>query len=254
MELEGIVRATELVFPLFGGKVIKEEKHFEPQCLVGTCFFIGGNTFITAGHVLEQLESYESRLLGFIYKNQGDQYKYLEIARQEIYTDIDIGIFQLVAPLNFDCAKISLEQCYALDDVISSGFPFGLDNKEKGIYLRSFKGYIVSAYRRESGKFNAKCYELSIQCPRGISGAPLIYFSKEAKHIVGVIIGSQSSEVEIGDTVEEFKSGGREIYERRVEVTRFGIAVDINELMNLSPSFLGKSIGEHLVDMNLLET
>lgn len=242
---------SEVVFPLFGGtkdQRSKVEGFFSPNRLVGTAFYLGGKCYATAGHVLDMLfNEYSAQMMFFTDKTNRRTY-FIEITEYEIFEDLDIGIFKVDHYLNKPSPFHSVKKFCFLDDVYTAGYPFGYDSMEQGIYLRAFKGYIISEYRFMRNNIDAQCYELSFSCPRGISGAPLLSRSIERHSVLGIIIGNGSTEIELYNVIEEVSG----YQERKTEVMKYGIAVSIKELVKKKSKLLNRTVREHLEENQLV--
>ncbi len=136
------------------------------------------------------------------------------------------------------------------------GFPFGLKlegDRHGEVYIRSLKGYIVCSYERKVlSSEKVKCYELSMHCPRGISGAPLLSNEKPGG-LIGVVVGNANSEIEISYEEEAEEDENLKIIQRKTEIVRYGIAIQSCEIMELHSKLLGKKIKDHLIEYNLLD-
>lgn len=247
------MKSSEIVFGLYGGNA--EGKDFHPKCLLGTAFYIGGDIFMTAGHVLKQAEDYELVTIGV--KGESIEQKagslaFTGVGKSEIFEKIDIGLVRSYVNMrqNIHIPRWSLENLHYLDDIHTMGFPFGLDLPNNGVYLRALKGYIVSSYQFDIPNYGeTNCYELSIHCPKGLSGAPLLS-NVEKGGLFGVIIGNSSSELEIFYEQEEDKESNTTNFYHKTETTKYGIAIDAREILPLYSNMLGKTIGEHLKEYN----
>ena len=247
------MKNTEIVFGIYGGNA--EGKDFHAKCLLGTAFYIGGDIFMTAGHVLKQAENYD--LVTIAVKGKSVEKKvgslaFAGVGKHEIFEKTDIGLIRSLVN-NHQDMQIPLwssENLYPLDDVHTMGFPFGLDVPNNGVYLRALKGYIVSSYQFDIPNYGkANCYELSIHCPRGLSGAPLLS-NAEPGGLFGVIIGNSSSELEIYYEQKEDKEANTINTYHKTETTKYGIAIDAREIFPIYSDMLGKTIEEHLKEYN----
>ena len=85
---------------------------------------------------------------------------------------LDIGVFRAVVP-NAATPRWSFRGEALLEGIVAGGFPYALDTDNKSITVRTFRGYIVAAYRYIQMTGQPGVYETSFQSPRGLSGAPL---------------------------------------------------------------------------------
>jgi len=185
----GIV-AADLVFPVFGASG-GPTGDLEEIC--GTAFSIGADVFMTAGHVLKSAFTHQVAAIGYP-GIPGKTWRGSSIDEQEVFADLDIGICKAQVPhsppIPWGQGPILLSE-----EVQSVGYPHGLDLTLRTVVLRAFQGHIVS--ERKFGKLPQLpwVYELSFQCPRGISGAP-IWKTEGQSGVGGVIIGSDILEME----------------------------------------------------------
>ncbi len=251
-----IFKGDEIVFGLYGGKLNNGE--FVLQCLIGTLFSIGGIYFMTAGHVLEQPKAYDQITIGVRNKSKKSSHSFAGVGGFEIFENIDIGIIRCLVnkyqPLRVP--KWTSEKHASLSDVSTFGFPFGLkleEGRTGEVYLRSLKGYIVCSYQLKIPySEKVKCYELSMNCPRGISGAPLLS-SEKPGCLIGVVVGNANSEIEVSNEVETEKDGNSKVVYRKTEIVRYGIAIQSCEILKLDSNLLGKKIRDHLIEYKLLD-
>lgn len=239
----GIIQTTDYIFPVYGGEMINDE--FKPKILLGTSFYIGGNVFITAGHVVENSLNYKEVVLGFSRIGDKGFFRFSPIKYCEFKSDPDIGIIgaRIIEAKAF---RWDLKRLPALSDVQSYGFPFGLDTEKNLTYIRCFKGYIVSAGRFFTFNSKPKNYELSFHCPRGLSGAPIGTWGDPEVLIKGIVIGNVNSEIEIYSEKEVDKSNNETTFFQKMETTKFGIGIQTEEICELYFDKINMKIYDHL--------
>jgi hypothetical protein len=114
---------------------------------------------------------------------------------------------------------------------------------------RGYHGYITRTIPEGDwlGFQHSDLFELSFPVVLGMSGAPL--FLRETRalpsfELIGVCIGSRSSEVEEYQH-EEVEENGSVSRERRLRVEQYGLAQDIRPLLKWKPELLnGQRLGD----------
>ena len=205
---------------------------------------------MTAAHVLKTAEEHDEMALGYY---NGTSYEFMKIPQVELFEDIDIGVIESSIP-NGKSLKWNSKQLEMSVDVEAIGFPFSLDLENKRIIIRDLKGHIVSAGNIHF-EFKGKptIYELSFNCPRGISGTALLTFAKEPE-IKGVVIQSRMVEIETYRVKEIIGDGNKEKTFEKYETTYFGVAIEAASILKMSSKILGGTIEEHLIKHKLLVT
>lgn len=138
-----------------------------------------------------------------------------------------------------------------LADVQTAGFPYGFDPSRHILTLRAYKGYIVSNGRFPRLPPIPRCYELSFQAPRGLSGGPL-WSSEPVPTLCGVVIGNQSTEMLVFSAREKLSEQTETIVER-FEAMQAGIAIQTTALLELRTPLFDGSLREHLTRVGLLK-
>ena len=72
----------------------------------------------------------------------------------------------------------------------------------------------------------------------GLSGEPIIYNSPSEFSIIGYLIGNTSQEIEIYENKEIVDDGKQIYYERRMETTKFGLAVQMTSVLDFESRIL----------------
>lgn len=223
--------STDYIFPVCSG----DSKGMKNVC--GTAFGIGNNFFITANHVLENAKETDKQYLGEMEEKYTVAH---EVTLNESFPEIDIAILY-VPNLSCKLYQIDFRDIHPLNEIYSLGFPFGHDNAAKTVLTRFYKGYIISSYPNKNYNGN-NCYELSFLCPRGISGAPLIY-----KDIIkGIILGNQTTEMNVQTLTEMTEDGTQKTVYHLSEMINYGIALQMSNLINIQSKLLGSTIGEFI--------
>jgi len=222
----------EYVFPLFGGKT--KDGNFEPIILCGTVSQISPFLFITAAHSIKSAKTYESCAIGLFSFNT-KQFSYYDILDYEYHDGLDLGIITIYPNFVRDFAdrfRISREPLSLLDDIFTIGYPHGLDLENGVLINRALKGYVVNHFSFRKLPKAPIVYELSFQCPVGISGAPLLRKNDATSEITvhGYIIGNSSTEIVTFSHKEICVENNKTTILERSETTKFGIAIDSKEL------------------------
>jgi len=176
------VNAFEYVFPVVAGVPIEGRSMIKVEQVYGTSFYIGNNNFVVAGHTLKN--ALQHQIIGLAYK--GDEFvKWSKIVETELREDYDIGLVKAEIP-GAKALPWDLDELPMLSDVQTVGYPHALDLQNLILHIRAFKGHIVSQITFYKFPSNPRCYELSFDCPKDLSGAPLFTVSAPLK-IKGVV-------------------------------------------------------------------
>ncbi|MCJ7449411.1 MAG: hypothetical protein MUO72_17180 [Bacteroidales bacterium] len=218
-------------FPILGGT--ESEFDFKPTSVLGTASCLYKNKYVTAGHTIESTQDFDSSYMAFIEK-QTEQIIYIPLQNAEIISDIDLAIFELPDNIESQSFKICKNTLEMLSDVLACGFPHGLDLQNKILRNRAFKGYVSNYGQFFQFPSRPNCYELSFMCPKGISGAPLLQFDKDLlQYIVyGYIIGNSNCEIMVFSESEITLDGSTKTIYEKTESMKFGIAIQVTELIN----------------------
>ena len=227
-----IFELDNYVFAIFGGEL--QNDVFIPKDVFGTASRLSEFTFISTAHTIINASSYDSCAMGIALPGMR-QLHFELIDEFELFEKIDLATFSIFNYHQYGhllSFKLSFKPLNMLDDVVAVGFPHGLDNINQVLKYRALKGHIVNHgpfYRFDS---RPVAYELSFNCPRGISGAPLMKYkeSDSAFNIHGYIIGNTKVEMTVFSEREVTNNGERESVYEKTETTNLGIAIDSVEL------------------------
>lgn len=240
-----MIDAYQCFPPVLGvDRVASDQFLIETVC--GTAFPIGEHFYLTAGHVAKEALAHKN--LGVGYVKEG-RWKMVTASQIEIHDDKDIAIILCTVP-DIKAVGWDLTDLPALQDVQTMGYPYALDATLGTIDMRAFKGYVISQTTFTGLKSKPRCYELSFFPPRGLSGAPLMYYKKDLK-INGLIIGNKRTEMLVFSDKEIIKDEKETIVER-YETTQYGVAVHAKEIVSIESKLLGMTIGAHLKKGELL--
>jgi hypothetical protein len=241
-----LLRATDLVFPVMGVDVEADgSKKFREAC--GTAFTIGGGAYLTAGHVWKQASGFALQGLGLgVMRAENDEHITIRrVTHAEMFDAVDLAVLELDVSSLGKTFPWSTESVALLDRVNTFGYPYGFDVESETLTVRAFQGEIVGGrtLRRLSGR--PMVHELSFQCPRGLSGAPLIRHEPKSQ-IVAVVLGNEITEMTVFTERETLAAGGQETVLIKTEALHLGIAIRASEVLPLHSSLLGCTIGAWL--------
>lgn len=240
-----ILIAENYTFPVIG--YYDENGRGKIKNLYGTASYLKNNIFLTAGHSVEN--AIKDEIYGIAFKAALDRpspYIYVKGFEYEIFPDLDLGLIKTGYEVPIATAlKWDLEEGSVFEQVLSVGFPHGLDFTNKKFITRGLKGYIVSntqLYRLKKAPF---IYELSFHCPKGISGAALTTSVNPIK-IKAFVIGNELTEILAFKETEIDNSGNQKIVYEKYETTKFGIAIQCKNLLEIQSKILGSTFRDYL--------
>ncbi len=191
----------------------------------GTSFALGQGYFLTAAHTLRNAASRGTVALGH-------RTTACQVIESEYFDDIDLALLRCTRLRDAPVFPVDFEPLAWFAPVQACGYPLAVDPQRLTLVIRAFRGTIVvrrELYGIPSLPAQPEGYELSFSAPQGLSGAPLLNLRGAVPAVSGVIVANQRSEAE-GD------------------VTQFGIAVDIRELLRRRSTLLDGWISERLYD------
>ena len=198
--------------------------------IYGTAFCIGPGIFVTAGHVIDHILEDGGKVgVGRIADSGGGVAPALKV--EVLSFDVGVILAHAAGPalMAWDTEPRSL-----LHDVAAVGFPFAVNAEGEGesrgfkVTMRGFKGHVQTRTKLWSKPGNPVGYEVSTLFPKGMSGAPLLNDGRPVPELqlVGMVLGNSE--------VTAFE-----------ETTRFGIALDVQELARVnSPGIVGGTLGQ----------
>ena len=203
--------ALDYVFPVFGGEKDKDGL-FKGIEIYGTAFYIKNNFFVTCAHTVNNALQHPEIALGSGY--QGKIW-YSYITNREIFEANDSAIVECHVE-RAQSYPWKADMLFLLHDVVSFGYPYGMNQIQKQILLRAFKGNISMVGFNHNFSGNPH-YELSFQVPRGLSGAPLLLWISDTKYICGMAIGNEMTDMTVFSSKETDTSGKISLYEKTLE-------------------------------------
>lgn len=245
-----LLNVFEFVFPVVGGYYDKK-KDFIVKNIFGTCFSISSDIFLTAGHVIKEIE--EENLSLSIGKKANKGALHCSVSKYEILSDFDLAIIKTSSKLpDVNQFKWELSELAMLDEVRTVGFPHAIDFNRGEIDIRSFMGYIVSTSEFYRLKASPRSYELSFIAPKGLSGAPLFSSSKIYPPLKGYVIGNSHIKIPIlRDVEKEVDKDVTRIIES-YEWSTFGVAIQVGSITNIESEILNGSLFKFLEKNNLM--
>jgi len=239
----------EVVFPVMG--VTSDKK---PATVCGTAFSIGGDAYMTAGHVWENAQTYPLQAMGVRVGPQWEMTLH-RIVEGEPIAAFDLAIFQALAPVPDKALSWSTLQPGLFADVRAFGYPYGYDSEVGMLNLRAFRGEIVGGTSLRTLTGQPPVYELSFPCPRGLSGAPLAWWESTPRGcIVGVVLTNTVTEMTVFSETETLAEGSQVTKLIKTEALHLGIAIRSGVVAGISSTLLGCTIGEWLQVHGLLAT
>ena len=183
--------------------------------LHGTAFTLGMGVFMTAAHVVEELEDSDAPHLRRLSGKGMTQA--LPIRASSRLPDIDVGILHV----DIDLPPVPMADSHEFQrkDVWTEGFAFGLDLVTKTFASRYLKGHVVSTRKYNNwAEFDLSrtgvhdrevfVHELSFPAPKGQSGAPLFVDDEDGySRCIGMIIGNSRSAVDTVSQSEVIEDG-----------------------------------------------
>lgn len=231
------VNFMDYFFPVIGGGT--REGGINMNELYGTCSYIKNNLFITAGHTVKN--ALEENVFGIAQlKIPGKFWNFIPVVDHYIIEDLDLAIIK-TNTLKFEpiAVKIDPGPLSLLDSIWTGGFPHGYDRSNIRIVNRALKGSIVSAGPLMAFPSMPQSYELSFNCPIGISGAPILSTCPRGKECVfGYIVGNSQVDLIVNEYTEKETSTGKEKIYKQMNTTQFGIAISTSEVLIRESSLL----------------
>src|SRR5687768_1522133 len=123
-----------------------------------------------------------------------------------------------------------------------------MDLERQRMGIRSFVGHIVSATTFGRLKRDPPSYELSFQCPRGLSGAPLLIRDADSMLVTGFVIGIERTEMNVFTERETVTEENERVTVERYEALNLGIALQSRAVLDVGPFRVlnGRTILQHL--------
>lgn len=242
------VNIYNLVFPVCSG----EDLHMNGKLstvitqIAGTAFSIGNGMFLTAAHVIEQTSQNTRRI---VREEEGNLVGFLP-SDVEVIEGLDLAVMCAPDLTVENTIPWTTEAQARLSQVFSPGYPFAFDNENLSVNARAFMGYVAGINHFMKLENQPEIYELAFDCPRGLSGAPVVIWGKQPQ-ICGVVIGNKSTEMNVFTEREEVTEGNTTIVER-YEAMHLGVALSAGAVLNASFDILNGTVEEHLSGQGLI--
>jgi len=241
------LRATDIVLPVVG----MEPGSSRPRELCGTAFHIGGGAYLTAAHVWKQAQTHPLQAIGMTDTPDTEVVRCHGVWKAEALEAFDLAV--LSAPPFGQSFLWSKQLPALLDEVRAFGYPYGLDPESNMLTVRAFKGSVSGGNSLIKLPGRPFGLELSFPCPRGLSGAPLIWFQPEKSRIVGIVLGNQITEMEVYREAEKLVEDGKETLFIKTEALHLGLAIRADAVLSIHSETLGCTIGDWLKTYGLLD-
>lgn len=243
------VNAHDYVFPVLGTDHDSDPSagYEMIRTICGTAFSLSDGVFMTSAHALTAALRHEFTEIAYV---EDSGFLYFQITEHEVLTDIGVALFRA----NIAHAKAfpwQLRESALLDRVQTIGHPYGLNIERFQINLRAFEGSIVSTSAWPSLPGGPRIYELSLPCPRGLSGSFLLSRETEEPSILGMIFGNIITQMTVYGTHGHTATGSELIYEK-AEPLHLGVAIQTTSIAASEPKMLGYSVRSYLKSRKLL--
>jgi hypothetical protein len=235
----------DYILPIFVGPSV-----MKPTAVESTAFGIGGGCFITAAHCIREGMKFGWMALG---TTDGKEVRWWNITGCDLADDYDLAVFQADVSVPLKSFPWHTSQLPMTTNVKAAGYPYAIDLERERMAIRSFMGHVVSATTFGRLPADPPSYELSFQCPRGLSGAPLLIRHANSMLVTGIIIGNQRTEMLVFSESESV-CDGKEVVVERYEALQLGIALQSAALLDRGPFKVlnGRTIRQHLTRQDLL--
>lgn len=231
------------MFGVVGGRYLEKngKRQFQQNPNIqGTAFAIGPDTFLTAGHVIEQLRDVDIALTYRV----DDALALALVTDYEIHKSADIAVVKATGIPLIGAFPWQEDELPRLQDVMTCGYPYAFDPDTGIVDVRAFKGHIVTPMKYRNIVSRPSAYEVSFLCPRGLSGAPLILPSqgKQAASICGVVIANHRTEMCVFTDAEIEDDGTEKTRFERYEAVNYGVCIASDCILALESKLLGCTI------------
>ena len=180
-------------------------------------------------------------------RSSGDKIEAHPISRTETNDTFDVAVFE-TSKLEVSAHAWSLDGMLLGAPMLTAGFPHALDVEMKTVTIRVFRGHIVAATRSANARAVPAVYELSFQCPRGLSGAALLLDDTYPFLNVGMVIGNATVEMPV---LRSRERDGNQVIDH-MDVMHLGIALPAQSISEIRFDLLGGTVQDHLRRHGLL--
>jgi len=216
----------------------------------------GENIFLTAGHVVEDARNVgEVVIVERQLSDKSAVYRQLQIENREIeiWPEIDLAILKTKnPPLWTSSLNWLMRENTMLEELISIGYPYSYEPDKSSLPFRSFSGHVVTVQNFDKLTSHPKCFELSFNCPRGLSGAPVMTGYKGNWLVRGLVIGNRRIDMPIFRDGERIEEKNEVTIIERYDSLSLGIALTADVILEQYSKLVGCTIGELLKDSGKL--
>jgi hypothetical protein len=246
--------------PIFQTKRIIKNRYLVSGKIIGSCFPIGENYFLTAGHVINEIQQLKTEdpenclVVGLVDPSNGLLKSAPIIKQEELLCDCGLVCVDFVFPPSSEWIKnipFMKTDININDKLRCFGYPYGLNNYDYDLSLvqRYFEGHLVSSLMKFKPLTYSHdpfpVYEISFNAPAGLSGSPLICYKNQFLNC-GMIIGNSQQKMLIFETQEIIKKQSEKLIVEYYESLSLGIAIKSSTIVDLNSSILGKTIGKFI--------
>jgi Trypsin-like peptidase domain len=200
----------------------------------GTATLLGGELFLTARHVADELARANDEPHVISAAGNGEQAVPVIDCDSPWSGQADLAIGRVDGWLGLPLFH-GLGEARGWDDIRSFGFPDELarssDLRKYRLEPRFMRGYVMRQLRPSSDEtgVTAASLELSFAVPQGMSGSPLLITTQRGVALAGIAVGSRDIQVVEYQHVEQRADGG-EHFERTARIVEVGIGVRLAPL------------------------
>ena len=243
------INALDYVFPIVSIGVAQDDRPLSGiREVLGTAFALDAGLFMTAAHVAYSSPREGALALAFM---ESDRWFPMLLRNVEVFPRHDIAIVEATV-LPTPLFRWRFDEMRILDRVLTVGYPFAMDTEHQRISLRAFRGEVVGVAPLSLSGNTTSVYELGFQCPRGLSGAPLLYAEDGYFEVVGVVVGNKTTGISVfrdRETLTEQRGGVpyqvEKVYER-FDAMHLGAAVTSRETAGLEAARLGGTLEDFM--------
>jgi len=261
MSSSGLTSGYSISLPVARAKHLPQDLFVVEGEVQGTCFSLGNNFMLTAGHVAEAVSGTGLSGVVGLYEPSGQTFKAALVVDAE-GLPCDLGVlkvrFVVEESANWlHTLKWLRNPLKGFQMMRCLGYPYGLHvvGEEKALVQRAFQGHVVASLLKykplnyTGEPFSA--YELSFQAPLGLSGAPLLT-SEGTPCVAGMVIGNSKTGMQILSSEEIEKEGAEKKTFEVYEFLSLGIAVQARAIYSTESKLLGGTFEDYFEKNQML--
>jgi hypothetical protein len=226
----------------------------------GTASYLGDGVYITAAHSLIEPPDGGKLVIGLPVRQTSEftvMYQFRLFERTERHEIWDIGLLRISEHFQKDHPNLTAFRWYLgaepfgdlLADLIAPGYPHALNTVDDfgGHAVRLHKGHIVGIvpHHVETRKEAFLSYELSLQVPIGLSGAPVMTAVWPPK-VVGIAIGTKETAWRMKRTEDVEDDGGKRRTFITAQMQHYGVAFPSTVIAEIHSPLLDMTIEEFI--------